>query len=628
MNTGLDNNDVVTALLENEAFGIYVTDMDGELLAYNKIVKKILNISDSPEKKNINNYYYFPDDRNVIPHGILKSGHMIYETRMINSAEEIIWVKIAFKSIKYNGRNAILGIIENINDKKEIENELIDQQNQEKIVRNVTVNLLNTDFSDIEETINSSLKIIGKFYNVDYVAFAVLNMLSNRNKPQYYWSRDEESFNRLVDNNFDVEISWIKKLFAEYDSLLYCCRVSNKITLNEKKIHNFFKDRGIASFAGCVLKSAGQINSYFGMCNFSGQMIKCPKNLVNTLSILLENFYNIMQKKETFFLYNIFRYAVEYSKDAIVYFDKNSSMQACNDFFRKIFSIEKVRISELELSDIFSNQFLTVFRDLHFEKCMNGENQYLEQWYEFNDGIKRFAGFNLYPFKNDNGKVVGVVMIIQDKTENYKNETEILTLREEERQKIGLELHDDLSHDLLEIAIGANTIASRIKDKDGSSYESLKILEKKINLTLEKTRSLSKKFCSFYDFEQNMYNLVEKIVENNYSFNIDFTINCRKNLNLKNPFKSESIFYILSESIVNIVKHSSVKKILIDIEDVNNIVYVKIKSDGITKENKIQSKSGIGFKIMKCRARIIEASLDYQIRKDGSTEIFLNFQNN
>ncbi len=627
MNLGLEKKEVIDALLENEAYGIFVTDVSGRILASNKVIKDILKISAKDSENNINDYYDNPKDRHLLLEKIKTIGHAVYETRIVNASGDIIWTKTAVKGIKYNGEDAMLSIVENVNDKKEIEFELIEQQDQEKIIRSITVNLLNTDFTDIEESINSSLKIVGEFYNVDYVAFIAANVITSKKRPQYFWVRDIEAYENLVKNNFDFDFSWINDLFEDNDSLLYCSRYPNELKPNERQRH-FFSERKILSYAGCTIRSMGIVDAYFSISSFSEKKLRCPKNLLNALSILLENFYNIMQKKETFFMYNIFRYAVENSQDAIVYFDNNYSIQACNDFFRKLFMIEDLRISEIYMDDIFSSHLITIIRDLHFEKCMHGNKQYIEQWYEFKDGTKRFVGFYMYPFKNDQSNVIGIVMIIQDKTENYKNETEILNLREEERQKIGLELHDDLSHDLLEIAIGANTIAAKIKSKDKASYENLKKLEKKINMTLEKTRALSKKFCSFYDFEQNMYSIIKKIVVNNAGLGIKFNINCKKNLNIKNPFKSEGIYYILSESIVNIAKHTTTKKILIDIEDVNNIIYLKIKSDGISKENKQQSKTGIGFKIMKCRARIIEASLDYEIKTDGSTEVFLNLQNN
>ncbi|HOL57810.1 MAG TPA: histidine kinase [Spirochaetota bacterium] len=245
--------------------------------------------------------------------------------------------------------------------------------------------------------------------------------------------------------------------------------------------------------------------------------------------------------------------------------------------------------------------------------------------------IENIALFiNNYPFSKNNineietkkndeiSKLYFSFMNMIKKREEH--ESEILKAIEEERKRIGADLHDDLGQTLTGISFQLMLLENEFNLSNNKTFlEITDLLEKSIL----KTKTIAKGLSTLSLYENNIFIAIEDILKNIESiYNIKYSFNYDTDIKLKNEFLIINIYYILVEIINNIVKHSKANFILLEIEKKDNFLRIFIKDNGIGF-NLDENFKGMGLKNIKYRAELIKADLKIRSNKDGTEFDFL-----
>ncbi len=236
----------------------------------------------------------------------------------------------------------------------------------------------------------------------------------------------------------------------------------------------------------------------------------------------------------------------------------------------------------------------------------NKINKLIEKEEQKNDEISGLY----YSFKN----------MIKKREEQEK---EILQTIENERKRIGIDLHDDLGQTLTGISFQLMLLEQELKlEKNKIFHEIVDLLEKSIL----KTKTIAKGLSPLSIYENNIFVAIEDMLKNieslyniKYSFQYDIDINFFKQENL-----IVNLYYILVEILNNIVKHSNANFVLLKIEKNNNGIKILVKDNGIGFNPEIDYK-GMGLKSIKYRASLIMADIKISSNSNGTQfEIFIN----
>ncbi len=208
--------------------------------------------------------------------------------------------------------------------------------------------------------------------------------------------------------------------------------------------------------------------------------------------------------------------------------------------------------------------------------------------------------------------------------ENRKMKKIIMDISEKERRKIGQDLHDSLLQQLGGISFMIQTLEDQLKKKKIKEIESLNKIKKYLNNTLKYVRNLSKGLN--LSFEETglkfaLQELTEQMLEL-YGLKIDLKYNNRKKI--VDEKISTNVFRIVQEALNNAVKHGNAKKAIINLNEKDNMITLKITDFG-TGFPPNPNKRGMGLKIMEYRASEIDGS--FRINKDISkgTEVVCKF---
>ena len=222
---------------------------------------------------------------------------------------------------------------------------------------------------------------------------------------------------------------------------------------------------------------------------------------------------------------------------------------------------------------------------------------------------------------------------IEDMTDARRLEREILIISERERQKLAMELHDDLCPQLIGIEVMTKMLQQRLHGKKAN--ESLEAeatrtgrIRDLILDAIEKTRRLSRGLSPVnlteLGFDVSLEELATYVRE---VFNISCTLSC----DAGQPFEDAAIathaYYIVHEAVHNAVKHARAKNIYISLTNEDGAARLAVKDDGIGFRPSALVR-GMGMQIMRYRAGRIGAVLDVKAAPEGGTIVRLTLERN
>jgi signal transduction histidine kinase len=212
---------------------------------------------------------------------------------------------------------------------------------------------------------------------------------------------------------------------------------------------------------------------------------------------------------------------------------------------------------------------------------------------------------------------------MEDITESRQLESQILHVGEKERQKIAMELHDDLCPQLIGIEVLTKILAQRLETKGIDEARNANNIRTLILDSIDKTRQLSRGLFPVNLSEHGLETSLKELA--GYTIDI-FGVSCELTCNFSHPLKDSSmavhLYYIAHEAVHNAVKHARAKKINIILADMDEKITLTISDNGKGIHENAKS-IGMGMRIMKYRATRIGASFDILDAPGGGTLIVL-----
>ena len=200
--------------------------------------------------------------------------------------------------------------------------------------------------------------------------------------------------------------------------------------------------------------------------------------------------------------------------------------------------------------------------------------------------------------------------------ERKRLENELLDIAENERRRIGFDLHDDIGQKLMGVSLllRALEVPSGGVDKPGRVREARSLLEQVIH----HTHNLAHCFSSLDENGADLNSLFKKL---SLMVKKTFHISCRLSLPTTLPPLPADVtlqlYKIALESVSNAIRHAKATVISISVTHEQGRLTLLIKNDGVPFPLYEEPGNRLGMRIMNYRAHTIDAELD--IRPNGDT---------
>src|SRR5246127_4644779 len=314
---------------------------------------------------------------------------------------------------------------------------------------------------------------------------------------------------------------------------------------------------------------------------------------------------------------------VKHVPAAVAMLDRDMRYLQVSDRWCADYSLDNSKIVGRSHYEIFPD-LPERWKEIH-RRGLAGETLRAEEDRWDRDGGTNWSRWEILPWKNRDGQPGGILIFSEDITRRKQMEEalsdmsrKLIESQEQERARIGRELHDDISQRLAMLSLeleqlqeNPSEVQSRVRELRNQTTElSNDVQAMSHDLHSSKLEYLGvvagiKSWCKEFGERQRV--------------EIDFSNDVHSAL----PFEiGLSLFRVLQEALHNVMKHSGVKRIEVQIREVSSGIHLSIRDSGkgFDVEAALQGK-GLGLTSMRERVRLVNGTISIESKPMGGTTI-------
>jgi signal transduction histidine kinase len=205
--------------------------------------------------------------------------------------------------------------------------------------------------------------------------------------------------------------------------------------------------------------------------------------------------------------------------------------------------------------------------------------------------------------------------------ERKRLENELLEIAENERRRIGFDLHDDLGQKLAGVSLMAKGLEQRLTAERHPCAPDARRLQALVEEIVDHTHNLARQFGSLDIHGDKLPNVLKELAANVQRM---FPISCAFSMKGRVPTLPQNttiqLYKICQEAVSNSIKHGKASEVFISLAVSNDALNLTIKNDGMPF-SRPPPGSRMGLRIMNYRASTIGATLNIESLKKKGTQV-------
>ena len=204
--------------------------------------------------------------------------------------------------------------------------------------------------------------------------------------------------------------------------------------------------------------------------------------------------------------------------------------------------------------------------------------------------------------------------------ERKRLENELLEIAENERRRIGFDLHDDLGQKLTGLSLMVKGLEQRLLTTQHVASQDAGKIHALITELIHHTHNLAHQFSSLDSRGDDLPSVLRDLAANvKRMFDIPCALSVKGTVPELPAHTSMQLYKIAQEAVSNAVKHGKATQVNIGIHQNEGQLVLSIKNDGLPFSVPAASKNRMGLRIMNYRANTIGATLEIKpVDKKGT----------
>lgn len=217
------------------------------------------------------------------------------------------------------------------------------------------------------------------------------------------------------------------------------------------------------------------------------------------------------------------------------------------------------------------------------------------------DGHTFLASASVTIHRNESGESELIQALIRDITEYRQLQRDVLRTQEEERRRMGQDLHDGVASQLTGISLLLQT-ATELLDEDHPAHGRIERAQELVQESGEDVRRLSRGLSPMYLSDVGLMSALERLTEN--------TELCRLeqegdwDLSALSDEEQTHLYWIAQEAVTNARKYAEADEIVIRLSSTDNRDVLVVEDDGKGFDPSATEK-GLGLRTMQYRAELL-----------------------
>ncbi|HUR44417.1 MAG TPA: PAS domain S-box protein [Candidatus Saccharimonadales bacterium] len=233
-----------------------------------------------------------------------------------------------------------------------------------------------------------------------------------------------------------------------------------------------------------------------------------------------------------------------------------------------------------------------------------------------------WAQSRVWAVRDEAGELLFLLSIAQDISEKKEMANELLTVREQEQQRLGQDLHDGLCQYLTGIKYKARRLEKDLAAKGNGGIEQMKEITELLGKAIHTAYNMAKGLQGVeLEADGLMHGLRILAEETSAMYGIRCTFRSGKLIPMHNATIAAHIYRIAQESISNAVRHGRAEHIAVGLRTKRGGVELSVQDDGSGIPDEKARREGMGLRIMRYRARMMGAKLQVGRGVKAGTQI-------
>jgi signal transduction histidine kinase len=201
--------------------------------------------------------------------------------------------------------------------------------------------------------------------------------------------------------------------------------------------------------------------------------------------------------------------------------------------------------------------------------------------------------------------------IVRDISERRKLEKEILKVSEQERRRIGQDLHDGLGQMLTGIGLLGQNLTRQLKKEDHRLADDAEEITSLVKEADQYARDLSRGLTPVDLEPSGLTQALQRLTDNAIRlFDVDCAFKEVETVLVHDSTTATHLYRIAQEAVSNAVRHGDANRIAITLAAGEDQIRLRIRDDGRGFDPHEVDGPGKGVHIMNYRARIIGGTLE------------------
>ncbi|QSR88699.1 PAS domain-containing sensor histidine kinase [Methylacidiphilum caldifontis] len=294
--------------------------------------------------------------------------------------------------------------------------------------------------------------------------------------------------------------------------------------------------------------------------------------------------------------------------EGLLVLDSEGNIKLSNKTAEELFGYYRMELYKKPFVELLAPPYRQKWmRNFLSKKKKNRINQY-ELLGQKKDKTTFFMEISTSEVVLQEGKIVSV--LVRDIRERKALEKAALEASEQERQRIGQDIHDSLCQLLIGIEFKAQFLAQELHEKTEKGKELATEIAKLARQAATSARDIAKGLAPL---AMTTSDLISSLMDLSQNTSKNTHIGCQFHLIgepiIPNPSFIIQIYRIAQEAINNAIKHSQATQINITFGETAGTIFLQVEDNGMGMKIKEGLNKGLGFRSMLYRAAMIGANL-------------------
>jgi two-component system CheB/CheR fusion protein len=245
-----------------------------------------------------------------------------------------------------------------------------------------------------------------------------------------------------------------------------------------------------------------------------------------------------------------------------------------------------------------------------------------EAWRVHKDGTRFRAHVLVAPLRGEDGNLRGFTKMVHDITRRKELEQEVLETAGREQQRIAQDMHDSVGQELTALGLLSDSLVQLLSEQSHPDATLATKINGGIRRVLGKVRALTQGLVPVeVDARGLMAALTELAARTRDQVGVACVFTCVKPVLVENNATATHLFRIAQEAVTNALKHAHPKRVDIGLGFAGERIVLRVADDGTGMPRTESDAGGMGLRIMRYRAGLINADLTLDSAPDQGTTV-------